>query len=223
MLTRELIRTGTYLDSFQDLPEQPRWSAQRIESSMHETLAQRDPAQPVWLFAYGSLIWNPCLRYEETQRAVLPGWHRSFCIRLLDGRANVQLPGRMLALQAGGATAGVVFRLSENDLADELLLVWVREMVHGLYRPIWASADLADGRNVPILTFVADTTHPVYEGDSSIAATSTIIAHASGHLGSNRDYLLQLESALKQYELRDDYIAALATAVRAQPTGDLTS
>lgn len=223
MLTRELIRTGAYLDSLQDLPEQPRWSVQRIKASMHETLAHREPAQPVWLFGYGSLIWNPCVRYEDMQRAVLQGWHRSFCIRLLDGRASAKVPGRMLALQAGGETAGMVFRLGEDDLLDELWLVWVREMVHGLYRPIWAPARLADGQTVRTLTFVADTTHPVYEGDASIAITSKVIARARGNLGSNRDYLMQLESSLAAHGIRDGYIAELAAAVRAQPTGVHTS
>lgn len=217
MLTRELISTGTYLDLFQDLPEMPRWSAERIAASMHEALAQRDASQPVWLFAYGSLIWNPCVQYEEMQQGVLQGWHRSFCIRLLDGRANVQTPGRMLALRSGGETSGIVFRLGEDSLTDELGLVWIREMAHGVYRPVWVSVNLADGRTVQTLTFVADTAHAVYEHDTSIATTSRIISRATGHLGSNRDYLLQLDRALSEHAIRDDYIAQLAAAVRTQP------
>ncbi len=219
MLTRELLHTGAYLDSFQDLPEQPRWPAWRIAASMHKALTQRDPAKPVWLFAYGSLMWNPCVRYEEKQRAVLQGWHRSFCIRLLDGRASPELPGRMLALQAGGETAGLVLRIGEDSINDELGLVWVREMVHGLYCPIWAKAYLADGRTVSTLTFVVDTSHQAYEAETSIADTSKIIARASGHLGSNRDYLLQLERALDNHDLHDGYVITLAAAVRAQPSG----
>lgn len=39
MLTREMIQTGAYLNSFKDLPQQPRWSRQRIEASMLKTLA----------------------------------------------------------------------------------------------------------------------------------------------------------------------------------------
>lgn len=217
MITRELLLSGDYLDSFKDLPGQRVWSAQQIEASMHEALAHRDPTQPVWLFAYGSLIWNPSFHYEEMQRAILPGWHRSFCVRLIDGRANAQVSGRMLALQAGGETTGMVLRLDEDKLTDELLLVWTREMVHGLYSPVWTHLQLADGRNIQTLTFVADTAHKLYEVDSSIATTSKIIARANGHLGSNRDYLMQLENTLERYDLHDDHIRELAAAVRALP------
>ena len=219
MLTREMIQTGAYLNSFKDLPQQPRWSHQRIEASMHETLAQRPRAQPVWLFAYGSLIWNPLFKYAEMQPSVLHGWHRSFCIRLHDGRGSVDAPGRMLALKAGGETNGVAFRLAEDGLVDELWLAWVREMVHGLYCPIWAEAVLADGRTAQALTFVADTTHQVYESDSSVATTVKAICKASGHLGSNRDYVLQLEACLADHDIQDAYVTELAAAVRTQSVG----
>ncbi len=223
MLTRDLIRSGAYLDSFQDLPEQPRWSRERIEASMHETLAQRGQTQPVWLFAYGSLIWNPLLQYEERQPAVLHGWHRSFCIRLIDGRGSAHAPGRMLALKAGGQSIGVAFRLNDEVTLDELWIVWVREMVHGLYRPIWATARLGDGQAVQTLAFVADTQHPMHEDDTSITTTSQFIAKASGHLGSNRDYLMRLETCLATHDIHDAYIAELAAAVRAQPDGNHAS
>lgn len=50
MLTRESIRTGTYLGS----SGLRRWSIQRIEDSLQELLTQHDPKNPIWLFAYGS-------------------------------------------------------------------------------------------------------------------------------------------------------------------------
>ena len=186
---------------------------------MHATLAHREQAQPVWLFAYGSLIWNPLLKYEELQPAVLQGWHRSFCIRLLDGRGSKHVPGRMLALKAGGQTTGVAFRLREDMLLDELRIVWVREMVHGLYCPIWTTVRLGSGQTVQTLAFVADTEHVMYEDDTSIATSSKVIAKACGHLGSNRDYLMRLEACLATHHIHDTYIAELAAAVRAQPDG----
>lgn len=219
MLTRELISTGAYLDSFQDLPQQPLWTRERIETSMHAALAQRDTSQPVWLFAYGSLIWNPLIHYEELQPAVLHGWQRSFCIRLLEGRGSVEVPGRMLALRQGGQTAGMAFRLGEQDLLDELWLVWVREMVHGLYDPIWTTTCLYDGRAIQLLTFVANPAHPMYEVDGSVASASTAIAQARGHLGSNREYLMSLEKSLADNQISDAYILELAGAVRALSEG----
>ncbi|HEP9100157.1 TPA: gamma-glutamylcyclotransferase [Pseudomonas aeruginosa] len=223
MLTRELISTGAYLDSFQDLPGQPCWTQQRIDASMREALAQRPQGAPVWLFAYGSLIWNPLLKFVERQSAVLQGWHRSFCIGLFAGRGTYEMPGRMLALNTGGQSAGVAFRLDEKDLLEELGLVWVREMVHGLYRPVWGSIRLACGRTVPSLAFVAETSHAQYERDATIATTAPLIARASGHMGSNRDYLLQLEATLAEHGIVDEYIHALASAVRTYPSEGTTT
>lgn len=218
MLTRELISTGAYLESFQDLPGQPCWSRQRIETSMREALAQRPQGKPVWLFAYGSLIWNPLVKFEERQPAVLQDWHRSFCIRLLAGRGTCDAPGRMLALKGGGHCAGMAFRLAEEDLHEELWLVWVREMIHGLYRPIWGTVRLASGQTVGSLAFVANTAHAQFESDTTIETTAPAIAKAHGHLGGNLDYLLQLETALAEHGIADDYVEDLAAAVRAYPT-----
>lgn len=92
------------------------------------------------------MIWNPLLRFVERQSAFLQGWHRSFCIRLFAGRGTYEWPGRMLALKAGGQSAGMAFRLAENDLSEELGLVWIRETVHGLYRPNWGTIRLASGK-----------------------------------------------------------------------------
>lgn len=220
MLTRDMLVNGAFLASFPDQPGMARWSRQQIDESMHEALAQRPAAQPVWLFAYGSLIWNPLIEYEEKQHAVLHGWHRSFSLRLQAGRATPEAPGRMLALDAGGESAGVAFRLAEDHLQRELGLVWIREMVYGSYRPIWGKTRLADGRTVAALTFVADTARDQHEADASIATTAPLIAQACGSLGSNRDYLLSLDETLAEHGIDDPYIHDLARTVRALPVVD---
>ncbi len=60
-----------------------------------------------WVFAYGSLIWKPEFEHVEARRGTVHGWRRSFCLRILDWRATPDQPGLMLALQRGGACAGV--------------------------------------------------------------------------------------------------------------------
>ena len=67
-------------------------------------------------------MWNPVLAIEEMQRARLKGWQRSFCIRLISGRATPDVPGRMLSLDEGGITEGIAFRLPE--------LKWFTEFGH---------------------------------------------------------------------------------------------
>src|SRR5205814_5831538 len=64
--------------------------------------ALRDSAAPVWLFAYGSLMWNPEMPFAERRPALLRGWHRSFCLYSRDYRGTRNAQG----LSSGSTVAG---------------------------------------------------------------------------------------------------------------------
>ena len=67
---------------------------------------------PVWVFGYGSLLWNPGFDFEERRPARLRGWHRAFCMQLFRFRGSPEQPGLMLALDHGGSCKGEVFRIA---------------------------------------------------------------------------------------------------------------
>ena len=217
-LTREFLQSGDYIRSFAKIPGQ-WWTREQLEASLDHMLAQRpDPFAPVWIFAYGSLIWNPLIHTAEQQQATLRGWHRSFCMKLTAGRGTPEQPGRMLALARGremSATTGIAFRLREEELREELLIVWMREMIGGTYLPLWQDVRLADGRLVQSIVFVMTPAQPWYETDTLVATVAPIIANATGHLGHNIDYLLELDDALASQHIHDPYISDLIAAVRA--------
>ena len=50
---------------------------------------------PLWIFAYGSLIWNPGFHSVEHQRGTAHGWHRRFSMKLTRWRGTPE-PGRSL-------------------------------------------------------------------------------------------------------------------------------
>ncbi|HLS43535.1 MAG TPA: gamma-glutamylcyclotransferase [Paenalcaligenes sp.] len=210
MLSRDVLSSGAFLSFFQDLPGFAQWPAERIEASMQEMLAKRPEDSPVWLFAYGSLIWNPLIHFTKRSTALLEGWRRSFCLRLVAGRGSSEQPGRMMSLASGGTTSGLAIQLDESNLEEELRLVWVREMVGGAYCPVWAPVTLADGRVVQAIIFTANPKHPLHEPDDALETVAPLIAQASGPLGSNRDYVLKLDHALQEHGLCDAYIHALA-------------
>lgn len=214
MLTRESLANGSFLKIVEaSLPLNARWTQDQIVGSMYRTLEERQLGAPVWLFTYGSLIWNPLLKFEESDWGVLTGWQRRFCIRLLSGRASCELPGRMLALEPGGLTKGVAFKLSDINLEHELTLVWIREMIAGFYKPTWAWVDLADGRTVRAITFVSDPDHPMYESDSSPETVAPLISKAVGPIGSNSDYVRELYQRLIENDVRDEYVESLIAAL----------
>lgn len=207
MLTRENILSGDYVSTHQRLfPAKMLWSMDQIYLSMQSTLISRVIEEPVWVFAYGSLMWNPLITIEEMQRAQLKGWQRRFCIRLTSGRATPEHPGRMLSLDAGGCTEGMAFRLSDSDLERELSIIWIREMITGLYRPVWSDVILADGTQVRALAFVSEITHPFYEADSSPVTVATLASSATGYMGTNAEYITQLATTLGAWGIQDEYI-----------------
>lgn len=97
MLTRQSPSSGAYLACFDTLPKEVLWTRERIEQSFLATMNTRPASQGIWVFGYGSLLWNPVLEFIDQQAATLHGWHRSFCLRMRM---------RMLALEPGGVTQG---------------------------------------------------------------------------------------------------------------------
>lgn len=214
MLTRESLQSGHYLDAL-ELPVEHRWSQDLIDASLAGTLSARpDSDDDLWIFAYGSLMWNPLLDFDRRAVATLHGWHRSFALQSIAGRGSAERPGRMLGLEPGGSTQGVALRLAASRRDDELRMVWRREMVGGAYQPTWAKITFGDGTQTQAIAFVVDPTRPLFERDASVATVAPVIHRARGSLGSNADYVFQLEAALHECGLRDPYIDALAAELR---------
>lgn len=213
MLTRQAINSGEYLDHFESLPN--LWTTERIERSLADTMKSKPAAtDDVWIFAYGSLMWNPMVHFDRRQVATLHGWHRSFCLRMDIGRASPGMPGRMLALESGGHTEGVALKLSPSTIEEELGLIWIREMVLGSYRPTWAPVTLDDATETHAIAFVADMSREQYAIDSCVATVAPLVAKAACKFGSNAEYLFKLKAALDECSLHDAYIDALADQVQ---------
>lgn len=216
MLDRNSLTDGTFLSALSSVPGIDWWTLEQIEASMQDMLSKRPAGQAVWVFAYGSLIWNPLFRSEESCLATLEGWRRSFCMRLLAGRGCTQNPGRMMSLTPGGRTEGLAMRIDESSLEQELRLIWRREMVSGSYLPYWAPVQLKDGRELQALIFSANPACPLHEEDDRIETVAPLIATAAGPLGRNEDYVFQLDAALRKHGLRDNYVATLARHLQVQ-------
>jgi cation transport protein ChaC len=208
-----MISSGQYLEHFKSIPEHIRWTPAQIEQSMRDTLDARPDTGDLWIFGYGSLIWNPVCQFDTQLKAILEEWHRSFCLRTIAGRSSPRLPGRMLSLEPGGKTEGVALRLPACALEDELPLLWIREMPTGAYRPIWSPIAMEDGTRPTALIFVADQNHHLYEPNASVASVAAFVASAYGPLGTNADYLFKLKESLASWNVADSYVDNLADAV----------
>src|SRR5262249_20153677 len=108
-------------------------SEAELEATLTEALREHDAAEDLRVFGYGSLMWNPGLDVLDRSIARVPGWHRSFSLRLLFGRGSPEAPGAMLALDRGGTCRGMLFCIAAAKVRNELHLLWRREMLGGAY------------------------------------------------------------------------------------------
>lgn len=120
---------------------------------------------PLWLFAYGSLIWKPEIEHVEERVAMLHGWRRSFCMKMTRWRGTVEQPGLMLSLDRGGACQGLALRLPDGDRLAQLNKVFRREMTlkPTSYAPRWLKVSTNEGP-VTALGFVINRKGRTYSG-----------------------------------------------------------
>jgi cation transport protein ChaC len=189
-------------------------SDEQLSESLTSTLEAKPKGAGWWVFAYGSLLWNPLFPFVEARPAVLRGLHRRFCLRSMASRGTPQTPGLVLGLDRGGACTGVVYRLPAPVAIDELHLLWRREMVVGSYRPKWVNVQSGDRRLIT-LAFTVKHAHQQYTGKLPLDEQARIIATAAGAFGSSLDYLERTRVALVTHGIVDPYLEALATRVVA--------
>lgn len=177
---------------------------------------QNPVTAPMWVFGYGSLIWDPGFPVAERQRARLDGWHRSFCMRSIHHRGTPDAPGLVLALdEAPGATcAGLAFRVAPGAEAATLATLRERELVSSAYLERRLTVTLEDGRQPLALVYVIDPDHAQYCGGLSLDEQARIIARARGGRGPNRDYLFATAQHLADLGLADPDLDWLARTVR---------
>ena len=169
----------------------------------------------IWIFGYGSLIWNPVVQYTEQRPALVYGYHRRFCMWTKIGRGSPDCPGLVLALDNGGATRGIIFRLPKENALAELDILWRREMMADSYRPIWVTAHSPQGP-IKALSFAIRRNRPVYAPRMDDAKTAEIIYAAKGFVGPCRDYLENTHKALKQAGIQDKVMDRLMAYISAK-------
>src|SRR3954453_18111611 len=164
--------------------------------------ALRDSAAPVWLFAYGSLMWNPEMPFAERRPALLRGWHRSFCLYSRDYRGTPERPGLVLGLDRGGSCHGIAYRLPPDRLAQSLDRIWAREMTGRVYEMRRVALRTAAG-TVRGHACVVRRESPDYAGRLSVEDAARLLAVAVGGRGTGREYLANTVSHLAELGIHD--------------------
>lgn len=170
--------------------------------------------EPLWVFGYGSLMWNPGFPYDIAAPALLTGYHRRFCVYSYHYRGTPEQPGLVLGLDRGGSCRGLAFRVAPDDVKPALAYLWDREMISYVYRPAWLPVRIK-GERVQACTFVADRAHEQYCRLTGLEAMAGVIGKGHGRNGPNCDYLFNTVQHLDELGIRETPLHRLADMVRA--------
>jgi glutathione-specific gamma-glutamylcyclotransferase len=188
------------------------WTDEELLASIKDTL-QQNKTDELWIFAYGSLIWNPLFEYLERCVVSIESWQRRFCLLAPVGRGTIENPGLVLGLEPGDRCQGIAYRVAIDDnLEEELLLLWRREMVVGSYIPTWITANNGS-RDLSVLAFIVNDRHPAYVNLSTEAIVASL-ATAKGVLGSSAEYLSHTVRGLLAEGIEDLQLIELDRLVR---------
>lgn len=181
------------------------------------TMIERPPG-PLWVFAYGSLMWKPDIDHVETSPVVVHGYHRALCMYSFEYRGTRMRPGLILGLDRGGACRGLALRIDETRADATLARLWDREMVTAIYLPRWLKARLPDGREIRALAFVADRTHEQYAGRPDDGTMVELVLQGRGKRGHCLEYLRNTLDHLEAMDIRDGTLRRIVAKAEAART-----
>jgi cation transport protein ChaC len=170
----------------------------------------------MWVFGYGSLLWNPGFSYTQTKLARLDGFRRSFCMSSIHHRGTPEKPGLVLALDGAEENScnGLAFHVEDAETQATLDYLRERELISSAYLEAKVKVRGKDGITFAAVTYIIDKTHEQYCLDLALAEQANIIANAVGGMGHNAEYLFNTVSQLRKLEIKDTELEWLETQVR---------
>lgn len=171
-----------------------------------------DPAN-TWIFATGSLIWNPGFPHVESRKAKVSGWRRALCLYSITYRGTPERPGLVMGLAEGGECEGCAFRIDPDRLLEAVHSLWDREMSHDSYVIVSLEAETDQG-TIPCFSFAPRDGHPQCAHGLAPRTIAETVRQASGERGTNIEYVLNTVDHLDEMGIHDPDLHALADILR---------
>jgi cation transport protein ChaC len=182
-----------------------------------------------WIFAYGSLMWNPGFAFLESHPALIRGYHRAFCVESTHYRGTKERPGLVLGLDRGGACRGRAYKVCRTQGRSVTDYLHEREMLSGIYEPRWLKATLLPAAGSPMevpsprppplvvkaAAYVVDRRHEGYRRLPP-QRMADLILQGSGTTGTNVAYLENTVRHLDELGVADGPLHDLLRLVAAR-------
>ena len=188
--------TGEDADSIRTM------NSEELTDSVMQILEGINLEKGVWVFGYGSLMWNPDFKLAEKITGIVKGYRRSLCLKSMVYRGTRDFYGLVFGLDKGVSCQGMAYRIAEKDIHTEMLKIWEREMFAGTYIPTWVNVNTKKG-NISAVTFVINHEHKHYLPNLGLEVISERVARAVGNCGSCHDYVKNTVKCLHLHGLRD--------------------
>jgi cation transport protein ChaC len=185
------------------------WYSDETREALRSTALSVHRHQDLWVFVYGSLMWDPAFDFAEVRRANVPNYARRFILKdIYGGRGNAETPGLMAALDYGSGCDGLLFRIERDRIEEETEVLWRREQVGPVYKSAFVEAHVEE-RPIHALTFVADHQADLIDDTLTRDEQIRFIATGVGFLGSSIDYLRNIQERLALLGIHDEEVEAL--------------
>ena len=169
--------------------------------------------EDLWLFGYGSIMWKVDFEFIERKPGFVSGWTRRFWQGSIDHRGVPGAPGRVVTLieSPGSDCWGLAYRISRQREKTILEALDYREK--GGYERLDLPVCLSSGHTVNGLTYHASEDNPNFLGDAPQLEIAKQIVTAIGPSGSNKEYILQLDQALRDHDFEDKHVSSLVRLI----------
>jgi cation transport protein ChaC len=200
------------------------WAAEFLNSDYDREKNRQEalkdhPDEDLWVFAYGSLMWDPALVFSEVRRAKVLDYERRFILKeIYGGRGNREAPGLMAALDHGGGCEGLIFRIAKENIEVETEILWRRELIFAGYTPTIVAA-IAGEQQLKVLAFVADHDALQICGDISRDEQIEYLVNGRGIFGTSLEYLENVVAQFDVLGVKDAECSALLTQTQARRDG----
>ncbi len=217
-LTEDLVRLCHRDVEYQAVDEKYDYLTDDDYPPLAAALLAKKPPGPLWIFAYGSLIWKRDFEIAEQAIGVAHGWHRSFCLRMVNFRGTLEQPGLMMALEKGGHCEGVLLKLHGDQEEKTLNTILYREV--GSHEQLesarWISVHTATGIVEALAFYAGPDNLDNYISALALPEAAHILARSCGHWGSGAEYLFNTVRHLEESGIHDEQLWQLQELTAAE-------